>query len=169
MNVRRIVMGILSISFTILVFLLIIYGLYQIGQISYKFGYRLFAEPAVADEEDGSERLVRIKKSMNAADVGGLLEAEGLVRDKWLFAAQLTLSRYNNALVPGEYTLSTSMTADEMLEILSGQASAEEEGEEGTQGPGDKHEKKDKKKKDKKAAGTENTGGAGSTGGAGTG
>lgn len=130
MNASKIVMRIVSISFSVMVFILVVYGLYQIGLYSYSYGYRIFTEPAVTSG-DGRDRLVQIKNSMSASDVGELLEQKGLIRDKWLFVLQLKLLEYDDKLVPGHYTLNTSMTAREMMEVLSGAQEEEADGAEG--------------------------------------
>lgn len=126
MSFSKIVRRIVGISFTALVFILIVYGLYQLGLSSYLYGYRIFTEPALTSEA-GIDRLVQIKSSMGALDVGELLEKRGLIRDKWLFVLQMKFSEYNNQLVPGYYTLDSSMTAQEMLEIMSRANLQEEE------------------------------------------
>lgn len=119
MSASKIVMRIVSISFSVLVFILVVYGLYQIGLYSYDYGYRIFTEPAVTSGE-GRDKLVQIKSSMGASDIGELLLEKGLIRDKWLFVLQLKLLEYDDKLVPGHYTLNTSMTAREMMEVMSG-------------------------------------------------
>lgn len=129
MGISKIVMRIVSISFSILVFIAVIYGLYQLGLHSYSYGYRIFAEPPVS-EVDKREYLVEITDSMDTSAIGRILEAKGLIRDKWLFVVQLKLSEYNNKLVPGAYTLSPSMTVQEMFRIMSGEQDAEESAEE---------------------------------------
>ena len=47
-----------------------------------------------------------------------MLEAEGLIRDSKLFFAQLKLSAYSGKLLPGTYTLNTSMTGKEMIAVM---------------------------------------------------
>ena len=128
MSVSKIVMRLVSISFTVLVFLVIIYGMYQLGLRSYDYGYRIFTEPAVTKGE-GRERLVQVRPSMSDADIGSLLKEKGLIRDKWLFVIQLKLSDYSKKLVPGRYLLNSSMTSQEMMKIMSGEESGEPEQE----------------------------------------
>ena len=128
MSVSKIVMRLVRISFTVLVFLVIIYGMYQLGLRSYDYGYRIFTEPAVTKGE-GRERLVQVRPSMSDADIGSLLEEKGLIRDKWLFVIQLKLSDYSKKLVPGRYLLNSSMTSQEMMKIMSGEESGEPEQE----------------------------------------
>ncbi len=118
MSISKIVMRLVSISFHVLVFLVIVYGLYQLGLRSYDYGYRIFTESAVTSGE-GRDRLVQVKSSMNASDIAALLEEKGLIRDKWLFFIQLNLSEYKNAMKPGRYMLNTSMTAREMMQVMA--------------------------------------------------
>lgn len=125
MSISKIVMRLVSISFTVMVFLAIVYGLYQLGLRSYDYGYRIFTEPAVTSG-DGRDRLVQLKSSMSALEIGELLEEKGLIRDKWLFVLQLELSGYKDALKPGRYTLNTSMTAQEMMQAMSKEDEAED-------------------------------------------
>ena len=126
MSASKIVMRLVSISFSALVFILTVYGLYQLGLHAYDYGYRIFTEPAVTTG-DGSDKLVQVKKSMSDTDIGQILEEKGLIRDKWLFVFQLKLSQYSGKLVPGYYTLNTSMTAQEMMQAMSGEEAEEPE------------------------------------------
>lgn len=128
MSASKIVMRLVSISFTVLIFLMVVYGLYEIGLCSYNYGYRIFAEPPVTAGE-GRDRLVQIKNSMSDSDIAKLLEEKGLIRDKWLFILQLKLSGYSGKLLPGRYTLNTSMTADEMMQMMSQEDTEETEQE----------------------------------------
>ncbi len=124
MGIGKIVMRIVSISFTALVFILVVYGLYQLGLDSYSYGYRVFAEPAVTSGK-GTDRLVQLTEFMSDSDIGKVLEEKGLVRDNRLFVLQLKLYGYGGRLVPGFYTLNTSMTAQEMMQVMSGEDTEE--------------------------------------------
>lgn len=55
------------------------------------------------------------------------LEDKGLVRDHNLFYLQLKLSAYSGHIKPGIYTLNTSMTAKDMMVIMSSDKSDEEQ------------------------------------------
>lgn len=123
MSANKIVMRVLNISFTAFLVLLLAYGLYRLGVQSYDYGYRVFTEPPTAGGE-GRDRIIRITDSMSDLEVGELLEKKGLVRDKWLFVLQVNLSEYGG-IVPGHYTLNTSMTAQEMIQVMSGKTEEE--------------------------------------------
>ncbi len=118
MSASKIVMRLVSISFTVLLFLVAVYGLYELGLRSYSYGYRIFAEPPVSAGE-GKDRLVQVKDSMSDTDIAKMLEEKGLIRDHLLFVLQLKVSGYSGKLKAGPYTLNTSMTAEEMMQVMS--------------------------------------------------
>ncbi|MDE6970135.1 MAG: endolytic transglycosylase MltG [Eubacterium sp.] len=128
MSASKIVMRLVSISFTVLIFLMVVYGLYELGLRSYSYGYRIFAEPPVSEGE-GRDRLVQIKNTMSDKDIAALLEEKGLIRDSMLFVLQLKLSGYSGRIVSGHYTLNTSMKAEEMMQIMSQEETEETEQE----------------------------------------
>ena len=119
MSARKVVMKIVSISFSVLVMILLVFALYRAGQTAYNFGYRVFTEKAVSLPDEGKDKVVTVSSGMGAKELGELLEKKGLIRDANLFVLQLKLSAYANQIKAGTYTLSTSMTAQEMIQIMS--------------------------------------------------
>ena len=107
-----------SISFSILVMLLVVVGLTRLGTFCYDFGYRVFTESAI-DKKPGRDVVVSVSSDMSDLEVGSMLEEAGLIRDGKLFFAQLKLSAYSGKLQPGIYTLNTSMTGKEMIVVLA--------------------------------------------------
>jgi len=95
----------------------------------YDYGYRVFTEPAIAAGE-GRTVTVTVPVDTNALELGELMESKGLTRDKYLFAMQYLLSEYREDFQPGTYELSTSMTAEEMMAVMSPSDETEEESEE---------------------------------------
>lgn len=126
MKLNKIIYKFVSISFSILVTLLVIVGLVKLGGFCYDFGYRVFTEEPVA-AAPGRDVNVQITEEMSEMDIGELLEDEGLVRDRMLFFAQLKLSAYSNKLLPGNYNLNTSMTSKEMMAVLAAETDTEAE------------------------------------------
>lgn len=121
----KVALRVLSISVTVLVCVLVICGLYRLGQECYDFGYRVYTEPAVT-QSDGDNSLVQITDGMSTMELAEVLEEKGLVRDAKLFYVQAKLEGFQ--LIPGAYQLNTSMTAREMMEQMS---ATEDEGEAG--------------------------------------
>ncbi|MDE7062435.1 MAG: endolytic transglycosylase MltG, partial [Lachnospiraceae bacterium] len=81
-------------------------------------GYRVYMEDPVS-QEPGRDVVVQVDKNMSSSALGSMLEDKGLVRDGTLFMIQLKLSAYSDKIMPGIYTLNTSMTPREMIEIMA--------------------------------------------------
>ena len=142
MNLNKVVFRFVSISFSVLIILLIGIGFIKIGTYCYDFGYRVFTEPAV-DAEPGREVMVQISEDMSDMDIAKELAEKGLVEDAKLFYVQLKASAYSGKLKTGVYTLNTSMTARDMMVVMAAkqeETSAEgtETGTETTEGTNDK-------------------------------
>ncbi|MDO5424699.1 MAG: endolytic transglycosylase MltG [Eubacteriales bacterium] len=110
----------------ILLLALVVFGLWNLGQKAYTFGYRVFAQKSVS-APPGKNVSVTITEGMDAAELGKLLESKRLIQDAKVFQVQMSLSKYKDDLKPGTYILNTSQTADEMLAVLAGEAETESE------------------------------------------
>ena len=118
MSKNKVVFRFVSISFSILVLLIIFIGVFKASTFCYEFGYRVFSEKPVASAP-GNDVVVQIDESDSAFDIGKQLEEKGLIRDSELYVAQYYLSAYVDDLLPGTYTLNTSMTARDMMAVMS--------------------------------------------------
>ena len=118
MNLNKVVFRFVSISFSILVILLVLIGFVKIGTYCYEFGYRVFTEAPV-DAEPGRDVMVQISSHMSDMDIAKELKEKGLVEDAKLFYVQLKVSAYSGKLHDGVYTLNTSMTARDMMVAMA--------------------------------------------------
>lgn len=134
MKLNKVIFKFVSISFSILVTLLVIVGLIEIGRYCYDFGYRVFTETAI-EEAPGTDIEVQVTADMSEYQIGKTLEKEGLIRDAKLFYAQLKLSAYSGKLLPGTYTLNTSMTGKDMLVVMATDTAEDEEETETEEAP----------------------------------
>ena len=114
MNLNKVVFRFVSISFSILVILLVLIGFVKIGTYCYDFGYRVFTEAPV-DAEPGRDVIVQISD----VDIAKELKEKGLVENAKLFFVQLKVSAYSGRLHSGVYTLNTSMTARDMMVLMA--------------------------------------------------
>ena len=126
MDFNKALFGFIRVAFSIMIALLVLFAGIKICSICYDFGYRVFTEPAMTNG-DGQDVLVQVEKGISAEELGQLLEDKGLVRDHNLFYLQLKLSAYSGHIKPGIYTLNTSMTAKDMMVIMSSDKSDEEQ------------------------------------------
>lgn len=107
----------------------IVMYIYKWATASYDFGYRIFTEQPMSVGE-GRIISVEITEDATAKSIGRMLEEKGLIRDRNVFFLQELLSEHRGEEKPGIYDLSTAMTADEILAIISGnENSMESEGE----------------------------------------
>ncbi len=100
-------------------YLCVIVGVIYIGKSAYDFGYEIFNQESMDNEENGRDVTVVIKEGDSVYQIGKTLKKKGLIDDAKIFVAQEMLSSYKGKLQPGTYILSTSMTPDEMMEILA--------------------------------------------------
>lgn len=118
MNKNKLVLRFVSISFSVLVILLVLIGFVKVGTYCYDFGYRIFTEEAI-DEEPGRDVVIQITDDMSGMDIAKELENKGLIQDARLFYVQLKVSAYSKKINPGVYTLNTSMQARDMMVEMS--------------------------------------------------
>ncbi len=114
-----------SVLFRILVIVLLITVIFFVVGKMYRFGYGLFSQEAV-DEAPGKEVKVLITENMSNDTVAKLFEQKGLVKDASVFGIQIrffTSSSYK--VMPGEYTLNTSMTPRELIKSICDEVEAE--------------------------------------------
>ncbi|HOO27150.1 MAG TPA: endolytic transglycosylase MltG [Lachnospiraceae bacterium] len=102
--------------------------IYKAGMKAYDFGFRIFTEEPMS-EAPGRDIEITVSDGDGTKAVSKMLEEKGLIRDAQLFMIQAKLSEYSGDIQPGNYTLNTSMTAEEMLAVLLTDESADAEEE----------------------------------------
>lgn len=118
MNSKEIVISIFASAFKVVLAVIIVMLVYKGSVSAYDYGQRVFNEPPITA---GSGRTIRvtIAEGSTAKEIGEELEKKGLIRDARLFVIQEMLSEYKGKLQGGSYELNTSMTAQEIMEILA--------------------------------------------------
>ena len=124
MNSKEVVISVFSTVFKIVLAIIIVMLVYKWSLLAYDYGQRVFNEPPMSA---GSGRTVTVVVSEgdSAKEIGEKLEKSGLIRDAMLFRIQEMLSAYKDELQPGTYELNTSMTTEEMMEIMAMQVEEE--------------------------------------------
>ena len=115
----------IKIAATVLIVVLVVIGTLRASMVAYDFGYRVFTEPPM-ESKPGTSVIVTIEDDMDAKEIAEQLLDNGLIRDANLFWLQYQLSAYKGDLLPGTYTLNTSMTAKEMLVVMATELAEEE-------------------------------------------
>ena len=126
MNSKEVVISVFSTVFKIVLAIIIVMLVYKWSLLAFDYGQRVFNEPPMSA---GSGRTVTVVVSEgdSAKEIGEKLEKSGLIRDAMLFRIQEMLSAYKDEMQPGTYELNTSMTTEEMMEIMKDIADKERE------------------------------------------
>lgn len=124
MNSKEVVTSIFATVFKIVLAIIIVMLVYKWSLTAYEYGQRVFNEPPMTVGE-GRVVTVIVEEGDGAKEIGATLEEYGLIRDADLFRIQEMLSAYKDKMKPGAYELNTSMTTDEMMQIMSNQAEEE--------------------------------------------
>jgi len=125
---KQFIVSVATAAVKIIVLILLVRYVIGVATTAYDFGYRIFTEEPMSAGE-GITYTVELSEETTPQQVAEALEDYGLIRDKNLFYVQYLLSSYKDKLMPGNYELSTAMTADEMLEIMASSYVDEEDEE----------------------------------------
>lgn len=107
---------------------LIIYGLiaaailFMAGQARhyYEVGYGVFSQQGKDAKGTGKVVMFTVEEGVTASKLGEQLEEQGLVESARLFLIQEKVSDYSGMYVPGTYALSSEMTTEEIMRVISG-------------------------------------------------
>ena len=125
MNSKEVVISVFSTVFKIVLAIIIVMLVYKWSLSAYEYGQRVFNEPPMSAGSGRSVTVV-IKQGDTTKEIAEMLEKNGLIRDAELFIIQEMLAEYKDKMLPGTYELSTAMTTDEMMGILSSPVEEEE-------------------------------------------
>ncbi|MBO5114320.1 MAG: endolytic transglycosylase MltG [Lachnospiraceae bacterium] len=118
MNGKYLVGAVIEAVIKVIVIAVVVMFVFRTATTVYDFGYKVFADKPVS-VSGGRTITVGIAESASVKDIAQMLEEKGLIEDARLFVVQELLSAYHGEILPGIYDLSTSMTAEEMLAVMS--------------------------------------------------
>lgn len=129
MKAAEIVGNILDTAIKVIVLIVVVMFTYKYAMQAYEFGYRIFAEEPVAVSGTAKVISISISEDATAMNIGEVLEEKGLIRDANLFYVQELLSGHHGEIKPGIYELSSDMTSEQMIDIMTAEPAEEEETE----------------------------------------
>ena len=131
MNAKKFALGFLDLAVKAAFVIIVIMLISKYSKLAYSYGYQIFNQSAVSS---GTGRTVSftVKSGDDVDAIADNLAGLGLIKDKTLFKLQERFSEYHEKEKPGTYELSTAMTPEEMLTVMSGGQEGAE-GEEGQQ------------------------------------
>lgn len=117
MKTNDFIIAVLSLILKVVVMIFLVVAVYRMAQTAYDYGYRVFEEPPMSTV--GREVTVTITKDMSPKKMGELFYSKGLIRDEKLFWLQYYASEYREDLKSGDFVLSTAMTVEEMMKVMT--------------------------------------------------
>ena len=129
-SIGSLVRTVINISLNVLVIAILVMLTSKYAGKAYEFGKAVFEEKAVTTVEKAKTVAVTIPKGSSNKTVSEILEKAGVIEDKNVFLIQLMLSDYKDCVKPGTYSLSTSYTPTQIMEIIGSQADSEDDGKE---------------------------------------
>ena len=134
MNSKRVGLGILDTIIKVVIVIVAAMLITKYAKEAYSFGYDIFCQTPVTTTGEGKTARITIDDSVSVTELAKQLEEVGLIKDWKLFYVQEYFSNYHGKIVGGTYELSSTMTADEMLEVLGANYTETEESDEESDG-----------------------------------
>ena len=91
--------------FRFAVYACVVCAVIYVGKSAYDFGYAIFDQIPVDDEDHGEDVTVVIKDGASVYQIGKILKSKGLIKDAKVFVVQESLSNYKDKLQSGTYIL----------------------------------------------------------------
>lgn len=113
---KKVISTILGLGVNIIIYVVAIFVLFRVGAFAYEFSYEVFGEPVVSQYADEEIR-IEIQSGDGSQTVAKKLKDAGVINSEWAFILKSRLSKAN--LMPGTYVVKASMSADDMIELMS--------------------------------------------------
>lgn len=119
MSAKKIILGLLDTAVKVAFVIVVAMLISKYAKVAYNYGYHIFNQTPVSS---GTGRTVTftVGNGDSTDTIAENLAGVGLITDKNLFKLQERFSEYHGMEQAGTYELSTSMTPEEMLSIMSG-------------------------------------------------
>ena len=119
MGARKIVKVVISISYKMIVFALIVMLINYVGRAAFGFGKDIFNEQPFETPGQGKTVIVDIPEKPSIMQVAKILEKSGAIEDSKLFYIQAILSNYAKKFVGGKYEVRSDMTPTEIMSVIT--------------------------------------------------
>lgn len=121
--VVKISAGILKILLNIFFYIVVVVLIVKASGFTYNFAYQIFGQETAAPAP-GHDVSIQVKKGESTMNVATKLENNKVIKSKYSFYVRAKLT--SQSIMPGTYTLNTSMTYDEIFDIITVPSSEEE-------------------------------------------
>lgn len=115
-EINKITGAVIAISIRLILLALIALLLYEGVTKGYEFGHQIFYASAM-ETEPGQDKEITVEKGTSVSGVAKLLKEKGLIANEYSFIIQAEF--FNYKINPGSYTLNTSMTSRDILQMMN--------------------------------------------------
>lgn len=121
--------GVIQVMLNILFYVIAIIAVMRLGAAAYELSYQVFGNVTV-EAAPGTDKTITVEAGTSSMELASMLEKERLVVNRYSFLVRekITVSS-SHPIVPGSYTLNTSMSYETIISILTGME-AEKDGAE---------------------------------------
>ena len=120
--VMRIASGVFRFILNVLFYIFVVMVVITLSKSAYRFTYQVFSGDPV-DEEPGRVVEIQIDKGESKMSVAGKLEQNKAIDNKISFYLRLKLQD-SLAIQPGTYNVNSSMTYDEIINVITNSANS---------------------------------------------
>lgn len=115
-EINKVTGAVIAISIRLILLALIVLLLYEGVTKGYEFGHEIFYASAM-EEKPGRDINITVEKGTSIASVAKLLKEKGLIASPYSLMIQAEF--FNYKANPGSYTLNTSMTSRDILQMMN--------------------------------------------------
>ncbi|MDF2472292.1 MAG: hypothetical protein K0R92_836 [Lachnospiraceae bacterium] len=100
----------------IVFYMVVIFIIVEASQSAYHFAYSVFGQTTM-EAEPGRDIEIQIKSGESTMNVASKLELNRIIENKYSFYVKAKLKKH--VIMPGTYTINTSMTYDQIFSIIT--------------------------------------------------
>lgn len=115
-EINKVTGAVIAISIRLILLALIVLLLYEGVTKGYEFGHEIFYASAM-EEKPGRDIDIKVEKGDSIANVAKLLKEKGLITNSYSLMIQAKF--FNYKANSGSYTLNTSMTSRDILQMMN--------------------------------------------------
>lgn len=115
-EINKVTGAVIAISIRLILLALIVLLLYEGVTKGYEFGHEIFYASAM-EEKPGRDIDIKIEKGASISSVAKLLKEKGLITNSYSLIIQAEF--FNYKANSGSYTLNTSMTSRDILQMMN--------------------------------------------------
>ncbi|HWT75475.1 MAG TPA: endolytic transglycosylase MltG [Mobilitalea sp.] len=108
---------IVKLLLNIMFYIIVVIAIVNFSKMAYEFTYQLYGPDTVDPVGTGRQIIFQIKKGESTMDIASKLEVNRAVKSKYSFYLKTKLNNY--AIMPGTYQISSDMTYDQILAVIT--------------------------------------------------